>query len=129
MSQTTLSAKLARIAELRAEIAKVDPLKQELDELKFELQLEMQQSQSKRTEAYGGVYAVRAVRTNIRVADELALTAWLEDTMFDTTAYYKLDEPKIKALAEAKLKEDGEIVPGLEAVETEYVSIKEVKEK
>lgn len=125
---TPLDEKLERLAELRREIAKLDPLKAELDEVKFEIMVAMQQAQSKRTEPVAGIFAVRATRTTIRIDEPDTVAEWLEGNLFDVSEYYKLDEARVKALADEKLKSTGEIVPGVTAVESEYLTIKSSKE-
>jgi hypothetical protein len=135
---TSIESKLERLAELRKQEAALKPIKAEIDErkfeiiaeideLKFEIVIDMQRTKSKRTEPVAGIYAIRASRTTVHVMNAELVSDWLENNMFDTSEYYKLDETRIKALADEKLKETGEIVPGLEATETEYITIKEAK--
>jgi len=126
---TPLEQKLERLAEIRSELALLDPLKAELDELKYEIMIDMQANQSKRTEPVAGIFAVRATRTSVRIDDVEMVSDWLEANLFDVSEYYKLDEARVKALAEERLKPEngGEIVPGLTAVESEYLTIKESK--
>src|ERR1039458_2484528 len=105
---TSIESKLERLAELRKQEAALKPLKAEIDELKFEIVIDMQRTKSKRTEPVAGIYAVRASRTTVHVMNAELVSDWLENNMFDTSEYYKLDETRIKALADEKLKETGD---------------------
>jgi hypothetical protein len=124
----TLQDKLAKAAILKAKIDKLAPLKVELDELKFDILTEMSQTHSKRTEAYSGVYAVRATRTNVSVTSPQEVESWLTANDFMLDDYVRLDEQRVKALADERLHETGEIIPGLTVEETEHITLKkEVK--
>jgi hypothetical protein len=90
---------------------------------------DMQKVGSKRTEAHSGYYAIRAIRANVSVTDPNTVAKWLLDNDFPLDEYQKLDETRVKALADSKLKEDGEIIPGLETTETEYITLKKETKK
>lgn len=122
---------LARIAEIKRELAPLEaqlrPLNEELEYLKLLVQQHMVQTRSKRTEAVNGFYAVRTERKSYNIEDQMAVSDYLEKHDFDLAEYYTLDAARVKAVAESTIKETGEIIPGVHVGTTEYVSIKEAK--
>lgn len=126
--QDTIIPLVSKIAALKAQLApleaQVKPLAEELEQTKFELMQAMQQSKSKRTEAVDGYYVIRAERKTVTIADEPAVTEWLEQNNFDLSEYFKLDSVRVKAAAESAFKETGELVPGIQVNRTEYLTIK-----
>jgi hypothetical protein len=127
--QDTITPLVTRIAELKTQLspleAQMKPLITELEQTKLELIEAMREGRSKRTESIGGYYAIRAERKNINITDELVVRNWLGDNGFNINDYYKLDTARVKSTAESALKENGEIVPGIEVSSTEYLTIKE----
>ena len=126
-AQETLATKLERVAKLKAKLDKLAPLKAELDELKTEILADMQSVGSKRTESFSGYFAVRAIRQTVSVVDSQAVKVWLEMNEFYVDDYMKLDETRVKALADEKLHATGEIVPGIAVDETEYITLRSEK--
>lgn len=126
--QYNITPLVSKIAELKTQLApleaQVKPLVEELEIAKLALIQVMQQSKSKRTEAVDGYYVVRSERKTVSIADEPAVTEWLEQNNFDLSEYFKLDTVRVKAAAESALKETGELVPGVEVSSIEYLTIK-----
>lgn len=131
MTDKDFEGSIARIAEIKRELAPLEaqmkPLLDELEAVKFAIMAHMQATRSKRTEAVNGFYVVRAERKNVNIADEELVTSWLLDQGFDLSEYTKLDTTRVKSAAESAMKENGEIVPGVEVSSTEYLTIKEAK--
>lgn len=121
----TIEQMLGRIAELKVEEAKLKPIRNEIDELRYHIQLAMQATKTKSTEAVNGYMAVRKITKSLQINDEIALGEYLENDpdIFDAMAYYKIDPAGIKKLAEDRLRDFGELLPGTEMVETETVAI------
>ncbi len=126
--QDTITPLVSRIADLKAKLAPLEaemkPLNDEMEITKIALIQAMQQSKSKRTEAVDGYYVIRAERKTLTIADESSVTEWLEDNQFELSEYYKLDTTRVKAAAESAMKENGEIIPGIEVSITEYLTVK-----
>ncbi|MDQ0672967.1 phage host-nuclease inhibitor protein Gam [Pseudarthrobacter siccitolerans] len=126
--QDNITPLVGRIAELKAQLAPLEiqmkPLVEELEITKLALMQAMQQSKSKRTEAVDGYYVIRAERRTVSIADEPAVTEWLQENEFDLSEYFKLDSARVKAAAESALKETGELIPGVAVSSTEYLTIK-----
>ncbi len=124
-----LSPLLSRMAAIRQTLApleaQIKPLTDELDTLKSQLMLAMQSAKSKRTEAVHGLYAVRSERKTMTIIDPAAVDDWLTAQDFDLGEYYKLDDKRVKAAAESAMKENGEIVPGIQVTSNEYLMLKE----
>lgn len=123
----TIEDMLGRIAELKVEEAKLKPIKAEIDELRYSIQLAMRATKTKSTEAVNGFMAVRKITRSLQIDNEGALAEWLEENTMDSQAYYKIDVAGIKTLAEERLRDFGELLPGVSQVETETVAITPVK--
>lgn len=126
--QDNITPLVTRISELKSQIAPLEaqmkPLAEELEQTKFELMTAMQQVRSKRTETVNGYYVIRAERKIVNIADQAAVEDWLTGNGFDINDYKKLDTTRVKAAAESAMKENGEIVPGIDVISTEYLTIK-----
>lgn len=126
--QDNITPLVSKIAELKSQLAPLEaqmkPLIEELEITKIALIQTMQQSKSKRTEAVDGYYVVRAERKTLNITDDSAVTEWLQDNGFDLGEYFKLDSARVKAAAESAMKENGEIIPGIEVNSTEYLTVK-----
>ena len=129
--QDKITPLVGRIAELKRQLspleAQMKPILDELEQSKFQLMTAMQEGRSRRTDAVGGYFVIRAERKSLNVTDELEVRNWLGDNGFDINEFYKLDTARVKATAESALKETGELVPGTEVTSTEYLTIKEAK--
>lgn len=124
---TELETKLTRLADLKAAEAKLAPIKQEIEQLRIDIQYLMQEAHSKRTEPVAGYFAVREERKSLQVVDEDILLEWLDENVMDPGAYLKPDPIALKALAAETLDATGELIPGLETVSTETISIRKSK--
>lgn len=126
--QDNITPLVTRIAEIKAKLAPMEaemkPLATELEQAKLDLMTAMQQGKSKRTETVNGYYVIRAERKTVAIADQGAVEGWLVDNGHDLDQYKKLDTTRVKAAAESAMKENGEIVPGIEVNSTEYLTIK-----
>jgi hypothetical protein len=122
-----LEADLARAAELRAEIDKLKPLKDEMEHVRFRIQTAMAQNHSKRTDPVHGLFAVRSEKKTLVIRDEDEVIAWLSANDFDPTDYLKLDNSMVTKIAEGVLKQDGELIPGTDMQYTEYITLKTEK--
>ena len=120
---------VTKIAESKAKLdpleGAIKPLKDELDQVKFELMLAMQHSKSKRTEAIDGYYVVRAERKTVTIVDESSVTNWLQENNFDLADYLELNTTRVKATATSAMKENGEVIPVIEFNSTEYLTVRE----
>lgn len=123
-----LETTLELIANLKAEQTKLEgllkPVKAALDVAKAELMDYMVSTGSERTKAVHGFFAVRAERITQKVVDPKAVEAWLESEGFDMEEYMRLDETRVKAIAESALKNDGLYIPGFATESTEYLTIR-----
>lgn len=70
-----------------------------------------------------------ANRPGISIKDEKAAIAWLKEENLDLDYYTGLKAAPFKQLAELKLQETGEIVPGTEQTTSEYLTFRENKPK
>lgn len=68
-------------------------------------------------------------RTNLKVVDEAKAIDWLKQNKLDIDFYTGLKTAEFKSLADARLKETGEIPPGTEQVTSESLSFRENKPK
>ena len=122
---------LKQMGEIKAHIAGYEkllkPLEKELEALKSETMAYMQSTKSKRSEAVNGYCAIRTVRKDFEVKDEPAVIKWLRKNKFVVSSYIHLDKAMVKATQKGVLEMNGEIIPGVEATEKEYITIKEVK--
>jgi hypothetical protein len=100
------------------------PLEAHLNELKFNTMVLMQKTHSKRSEAIGGWYVIRSERKSIVIADQEAIMDYIEKNDFAIDEYLTLDKDRVKAMADSALKETGELVPGVEVVVNEYLTLK-----
>src|SRR3990167_2038571 len=109
-----LEQDLRRLAALRKKLEPYKEIKDEYEALKLDVLMQMQAMHSKRTEAFGGIYAVRSERTDVRVLDPIATESWLVDNGFALEEYKRLDIDRVKPLAKQRLLETGEIVDGVQ---------------
>lgn len=123
-----LQTHLAQLAVLKAELDRLAEVKQQYDLLKLKILEEMREAKSRRTEAYAGVYAVRAERQDVRVVEPEKVEAWLVANRFKLDEYKRLDLTRVTPLVRVALKETGEIVPGTTLERTEYVTLREAKQ-
>lgn len=69
-------------------------------------------------------------KPGISIQHEQSVIDWLKNAPnIETDQYIGLKKTEFKSLAMSLLKDTGEVVPGTELVNTEYLSIKAVKEK
>lgn len=69
-------------------------------------------------------------RPQVHVIDERAAIHWIEENpSLEADLYIGLKKTAFDGLVRLALKTDGELVPGTEIDNNEYLSIKEVKEK
>ena len=122
-----LQIKLERLSQLKAEEAKFSPIKAEIEQLRIDIQYAMQQVHSKRTEPVAGIYAVREERKTLVVSDEAALSDWLDDNVMDPMFYYRPNPASLRELAAERLRDTGELIPGIEEAATETISIRRAK--
>lgn len=124
-----LTESLKQIAWLKAKLAPLEeelaPLKEELDEERFHLLTLMKEAKSKRTEAVDGYYAVRTERKSYVVNDASAIQQWLSDQGLLPDEYLKLDMDLVKTAAKEAMKENGELIKGLDLLITESITVKE----
>lgn len=124
-----LESELTIIANLKAEIDAVKPLKAQLEDHKAVVFTLMQGARSKRTEATAGVYALRIEKVGDVITDEELVIAWLEDNGYPASDYMKLNPAAVEKIADDVLKLSGEIIPGRDKVVSETLQIRSVKEK
>ncbi len=122
---------LETVSTLKADQASLEaslkPVQAALDVAKTELMDYMVSTGSKRTEAVNGIFVVRAERITQKVADPKTVEAWLESEGFDMEEYMKLDETRVKAIAESALKNEGVYIPGFVTESNEYLTIRSAK--
>lgn len=63
-----------------------------------------------------------AHRPKIEIRDQVAFRAWLAEA-YQPEDYLSLDTTRSKKLAEHAIKEDGEIIPGIEPVVTDFLTV------
>lgn len=69
-------------------------------------------------------------RPQVHITDERAAIRWIEENpSLEADLYIGLKKTAFDGLVRLALKTDGELVPGTEIDNNEYLSIKEVKEK
>lgn len=122
-----LQQKLEHLAALKAQEAEFAPIKQEIEQTRIDIQAIMQKVASKRTDAVAGIFAVREERRSVAIVDEEAVADWLTENAMDVMAYYKLNPAALKVLAEETKQETGELIPGMNEIVTETISIRTAK--
>ena len=118
------------LATLRQEINTIEdsvkPLKVKRDELQAELIRVMKESELKslKTDDYN---FARTVKKDFKVVDEnLVMEELKQRNEYDNYVKPKIDLLGLKAYQSSLLKGTGEILNGVEPVETEYMSIKTI---
>ena len=106
----------------------LQPLQERRDEVQANLIAKLKEAGLKSLKTDTHNFA-RTVKKDIRVSDEKAVMDYLEGTdNYDLFVQPKLDTAKFKSFAKSTLKGTGEVVPGIEPTESEYMSITSVKE-
>ena len=128
MTDKQFATALEHIGQIKGHLdgykAITKPLEDELEMLKLQVMEHMHETRSKRTEAANGYYVVRAERQSLTVTDPAAVEGWLTENGFDLEEYKKLDAARVTATAKSALEQNGELVPGIGASSTEYLTIK-----
>lgn len=70
-----------------------------------------------------------AKKQSVTVVDEKKAVEWIKSEGLDLDYYVGLKLTPFKTMAMSKLKDTGEVIDGTELVETESLSIREVKKK
>lgn len=123
---------LKEAARIKAEMDKLTPLKREYDEVRSRIDFAMHALKSERTRPVAGYFAVLQSRQSLQVVDEAAVIAWLEKNTFDPTQYMKIDPDLIKSLQDQKLtgpEADGELIPGIQVMISETVTLRRETKK
>lgn len=82
---------------------------------------------SRRTDSISGHYAIR-VSSNTKQVDAREAEAYVKaNDDLPQQSFYTFSTTAYKKYAEQTLKENGEIVPGITPVSSEYISIREEK--
>jgi hypothetical protein len=63
-----------------------------------------------------------AHRAKIEINDQVAFRGWLS-TIYEPEDYMTLDTTRSKRLAEHAMRDDGEIIPGIEPIMTEFLTV------
>ena len=136
MQNKTIPQLLAELAKVRSERAAVGLQYGQLRDKEGELKTAVEQAlrgvglKSAKTE--DGLFSASIVtKPLIRVSDEKQVVAWLKKNQPDDwdTYYVGLKLAPFKTLAESMLKHTGEMVPGTEMTESEYINFRENKPK
>lgn len=131
MEPTTpdINSLLEEAANLKKQMDAARNLKDRYDEIKYEIQIAMQNAHSKRSEPIAGIYAVRKETTSIVIEDYATLAEYLDNNedIMDPMVYYKIDAAAIKKLADERMRDYGEFLPGTRAVTVETVAISAAK--
>lgn len=127
---TPLEQNLTRLAELKVKIDEAKAARQEFDELKNAVAIELMATQSDKTKPTAGIYALISRKTVPYVTDEEAVSHWFiqhdypdRDFMTDPM----LDMAKISKIAQEVLEADGELITGLEHRTVETLSVRSVR--
>lgn len=105
----------------------LEPLQRERDELQSSLIAQMSEEGLKSLKTDTHNFA-RTIKKDIRIVDEDDAIEYLKGTEnYDFYVQPKLETVDFKKFAKARLKADGEILPGTEPTESEYMSITTVK--
>lgn len=126
----SLTEKLKKAAALQKIVDEAKPAKKELDELKFEIQMDMTTLGSSKMDPVDGYYALKVATSTRTIEDPTALGDWFDmqdDRLIEE--YLTFDRTKILALADQIMEQDGEILPGIEVSTVERVDIKKTKGK
>lgn len=105
-------------------------LEEVIAELRAEIQFELQANKSMMSEPNAdGVYVQRVNRVT-KVVDNFKAIEYLGSRPdIEKDLFLKIDEAKYKNLAERELKVTGEIIPGIDTISTEYISLKSKAKK
>lgn len=114
--------KLATITEQYKELA------EQIEALKCEIHYELQANKSMRSEPTDkGYYAMR-VKTNKQSVDQNAALEYIRNRPdIEADLFLNVNNAMYKELAEQEIKKTGEVLPGIETYETEYITIRKVK--
>ncbi len=126
---------LSDISSLKWRLAKYEaimqPLEDELDELKFKVMAHMKTSLSDRTKPVDGYFLTFTAKPRLVISNPMELEDWLKANGYKAKDYSitGIDPSKVKAIAETAKAKDGEIIPGIEFATTEFVSVLKEKKK
>jgi len=103
--------------------------KEEEEAVRDNLMVKLAQSGLKSAkDAETGTMASIATRESIKVIDESKVLRWIkENPVLELKPYVGLNKLAFTPVAKQWLKETGEIIPGTELDEVDYISIKEKK--
>ena len=123
--------KLAKqLEEARADIKRIDaimaPLKETKDAIQLKLMEAMKKIEIKSIKTNTHSYS-HTIKKDVRVVDEQAVIESLDKKYREVLVEERLRTINFKKYAKNILKETGEMSPGTELTETEYISIKTVK--
>jgi hypothetical protein len=128
----TLQAKLGRLTKLRDEKdqlkAVYDDANDEYEALRQEILADLVQNNIKSIKN-DHLAVSRKEKTTIVITDQAKVKHWLQSHGFDVEEYIKLDETRVKAALQPRLKETGELPDGVTTESTEFISVSSLKEK
>jgi hypothetical protein len=128
----TLQAKLDRLTKLRDEKdqlkAVYDDANDEYEALRQEILADLVQNNIKSIKN-DHLAVSRKEKTTIVITDQAKVKHWLQSHGFDVEEYIKLDETRVKAALQPRLKETGELPDGVTTESTEFISVSSLKEK
>ena len=132
--QLTVPQLLEKLGEVRSQKQEAYEYAGSLASREGELKLQVQETLSalglKTAKTQDGRFTAGiTTRPTLKVIDETAAIKWLKAEKLDVELYTGLKTVMFKSLAEAKLKETGEIVPGTQQETVEYLSFRENKPK
>jgi hypothetical protein len=131
---TPLEQKMMQAAELREEIAQLQPAvdrhkecEDNLKLLKMQILADLDATNSRGTDYIAGIRATKTSRTNFVIRSQTALLEWLENNIEDTSPYIRADAKAVGELAKQVKDKTGKPPAGGE-FETKYsVRIEEEK--
>lgn len=101
---------------------------EQIEALKGEIHYELQANKSMRSEPTDkGYYAMR-VKANKQSVDQNAALEYIRNRPdIEDDLFLNVNNAMYKELAKQEIKKTGEVLPGIETYETEYVTIRKVK--
>ncbi len=133
---TKLEQYLTAAAEMRREIAELEPAvqkqhetKQMLEALKADILAELLATKSRGTDYVKGIRATKRTTPRFSITDEVKLMEWMESNLGNYQTYMRVNAPAMKMVAKEFENKTGKLPDGTEMESHESVVLEEYKEK
>jgi len=127
----SIYSKVKKLQVLRVKLAKISDMKRgltmEIDGAKTEIMNEMIKNHDQKKVEYGDMYLRRAIKKTIQIVDVKKIFGLVAES--EKKNFLKYDTEKMKAMVDGIITVEHRIPDGAEIKETEYLAVKEKKEK